>query len=249
MGKVREQSDFKSQLVLEICSIPATCAHRPRRTHFVDWYLLLRVDEDADIDTIRKQYLKFALQLHPDKNKHPQAEIAFKLVSDAYTCLSDNAKRGRFHLERLKTLCTQCNKIHHPIRIPPTNSTASKHNKGSNPTQQSRANKILRNLKNMRDRFKEEARVIENCLRTNASENETPLFNPINYHFNGYPHHRTQKESPLYNPSDYSHLRTPSYKKSDNVIYMKTGNMVRRGKHDMPIFELKSERKTFPFVV
>lgn len=40
------------------------------------------MEEDAGIDVIRKQYHKLALQLHPDKNKHPKAEVAFKLVSE-----------------------------------------------------------------------------------------------------------------------------------------------------------------------
>ncbi|KAK9161639.1 hypothetical protein Syun_007980 [Stephania yunnanensis] len=38
------------------------------------------VEENANLDAIRKQYHKLALNLHPDKNKHPKAEIAFKLV-------------------------------------------------------------------------------------------------------------------------------------------------------------------------
>ncbi|KAF5752175.1 Chaperone protein dnaJ 49 [Tripterygium wilfordii] len=89
MGRVaQEGSDIKSQLVSQICSISTAsigCAHREYgdsgRSDFIDWYSLLGVGENAGVAVIRKRYHKLALQLHPDKNKHPKAEIAFKLVS------------------------------------------------------------------------------------------------------------------------------------------------------------------------
>ncbi|KAH7538172.1 hypothetical protein FEM48_Zijuj03G0170800 [Ziziphus jujuba var. spinosa] len=59
----------------------------------VDWYGILSVNPLADDDTIRKQYRKLALTLHPDKNKSLGAEGAFKLVSEAWTLLSDKSKR------------------------------------------------------------------------------------------------------------------------------------------------------------
>ncbi|KAF9607476.1 hypothetical protein IFM89_036073 [Coptis chinensis] len=87
MVRVGEESDlYKSQLVAEICSISSNAhhcrVHSTIKTPFMDWYLLLRVDDNARSDVIRKQYRKLALQLHPDKNRHPKAEIAFKLVSE-----------------------------------------------------------------------------------------------------------------------------------------------------------------------
>ena len=157
-----QESDFKTQLVLEICSISARtvlCVHRlVSKAPFVDWYHILGVSSSFFMfmiqslkhfsgfflkwkiylhgvvsdrwkkmqermqfarDTInlvglieiysicnlhsficfyrnRKQiviflsfseewglfFLAAALQLHPDKNKHPKAEMAFKLVSE-----------------------------------------------------------------------------------------------------------------------------------------------------------------------
>ncbi|KAL6955889.1 hypothetical protein U1Q18_047485 [Sarracenia purpurea var. burkii] len=93
MGGEREESDRKSQLVTEIYNISrraSSCAHwhggiRTIRSPFIDWYLVLRVEDNADVDRIRKQYHKLALQLHPDKNKHPKAEVAFKLISESLT--------------------------------------------------------------------------------------------------------------------------------------------------------------------
>ncbi|KAF2287726.1 hypothetical protein GH714_002463 [Hevea brasiliensis] len=49
----------------------------------MDWYGILQIEQTADEATIKKQYKKFALLLHPDKNKFPGAEAAFKLIGEA----------------------------------------------------------------------------------------------------------------------------------------------------------------------
>ncbi|XP_057442858.1 uncharacterized protein LOC130734444 [Lotus japonicus] len=59
----------------------------------MDWYGILGVDPFADEETIRKKYRVLALSLHPDKNRSLGAEGAFKLVSEAWSLLSDKAKR------------------------------------------------------------------------------------------------------------------------------------------------------------
>ncbi|KHN27870.1 DnaJ like subfamily B member 14 [Glycine soja] len=61
-----------------------------------DWYGVLGVDPLADEDTVRRQYRKLALQLHPDKNKSIGADGAFKLISEAWSLLSDKAKRASY---------------------------------------------------------------------------------------------------------------------------------------------------------
>ncbi|QCD95080.1 uncharacterized protein LOC114181946 [Vigna unguiculata] len=61
-----------------------------------DWYGVLGVDSLADDDTVRRQYRKLALMLHPDKNKSIGADGAFKLVSEAWSLLSDRAKRTAY---------------------------------------------------------------------------------------------------------------------------------------------------------
>ncbi|CAA7034718.1 unnamed protein product [Microthlaspi erraticum] len=58
-----------------------------------DWYGILGVDPLADDETVKRQYKKLALSLHPDKNRFHGAEGAFKLVSDAWCLLSDKPKR------------------------------------------------------------------------------------------------------------------------------------------------------------
>ncbi|KAJ7194171.1 hypothetical protein O6H91_Y516400 [Diphasiastrum complanatum] len=73
-----------------------------------DWYRILKVDEKADLKTIKKRYKQLALMLHPDKNKNTKAEVAFKLASEAYTCLADKSMRRSFNLKRSKMLCNRC---------------------------------------------------------------------------------------------------------------------------------------------
>ncbi|CAL1409715.1 unnamed protein product [Linum trigynum] len=63
----------------------------------VDWYNVLGVSPLADDDTVRKQYRKLALALHPDKNKSLGSDGAFKLVSEAWSLLSDRDKRVAYN--------------------------------------------------------------------------------------------------------------------------------------------------------
>ncbi|MQL82798.1 hypothetical protein Taro_015271 [Colocasia esculenta] len=65
-----------------------------------DWYSILGVSTSADEDIIRKQYKISALLLHPDKNKSIGAEGAFKLISQAWSVLSDKSKRMAYDQKR-----------------------------------------------------------------------------------------------------------------------------------------------------
>ncbi|ESQ45016.1 hypothetical protein EUTSA_v10010173mg [Eutrema salsugineum] len=67
-----------------------------------DWYGILGVDPLADDEAVRKQYRKLALLLHPDKNKCKGAEGAFKLLSEAWSILSDKVRRFSYNIKRLK---------------------------------------------------------------------------------------------------------------------------------------------------
>lgn len=59
-----------------------------------DWYAILQVDRRCeDHDLIKKQYRKLALLLHPDKNRYPFADQAFKLVAEAWAVLSDARRK------------------------------------------------------------------------------------------------------------------------------------------------------------
>ncbi|KAI3459245.1 hypothetical protein Pfo_015908 [Paulownia fortunei] len=207
MGMIAGNEQEKSQLATEICNLSAratACAnlHHPhtKKSPFINWYLVLRVNENADMYGIRKQYHKLALQLHPDKNQHSKAETAFKLVSEAYFCLSDSARRAAFDLERKSISCIKCNTFPHTNTDPPTHTDV----KIRVPYQEtSRFNRVQRRMMELRTKLKEEAIIIEKCLLSNATgtrrelvnargtRRELPVFNPSDYQYKGYPQHRT----------------------------------------------------------
>ncbi|KZV21603.1 hypothetical protein F511_17628 [Dorcoceras hygrometricum] len=61
-----------------------------------DWYEILQIEKLADETTIKKQYRRLALFLHPDKNRFPGAEAAFKLICEANAVLSDPTKKSLY---------------------------------------------------------------------------------------------------------------------------------------------------------
>ncbi|XP_050312126.1 dnaJ homolog subfamily B member 12 [Anthonomus grandis grandis] len=63
-----------------------------------DYYEILCISKDATDGEIKKSYKKLALQLHPDKNKAPGADEAFKAVGNAVAVLTDIEKRKQYDL-------------------------------------------------------------------------------------------------------------------------------------------------------
>jgi molecular chaperone DnaJ len=61
-----------------------------------DYYEVLGADRSASQDDIKKAFRKLAFQLHPDRNKEPDAEEKFKEISEAYAVLSDPEKKGQY---------------------------------------------------------------------------------------------------------------------------------------------------------
>ncbi|KAL7311410.1 Chaperone protein dnaJ [Mucor circinelloides] len=59
-----------------------------------DYYKVLKVDKKCTEVEIKRSYRKLALKFHPDKNNSPGADEAFKLISKAFTVLSDPQKRA-----------------------------------------------------------------------------------------------------------------------------------------------------------
>ncbi|CAH2049696.1 unnamed protein product [Thlaspi arvense] len=64
-----------------------------------DWYKILQVEPFSPINTIRKQYKKLALILHPDKNPFAASEEAFKLVGEAFRVFSDRVQRKEYDMK------------------------------------------------------------------------------------------------------------------------------------------------------
>ncbi|CAK9138982.1 unnamed protein product [Ilex paraguariensis] len=61
-----------------------------------DYYAILGVEKSCSVEEIRKAYRKLSLKVHPDKNKAPGSEEAFKMVSKAFSCLSDDDSRRQY---------------------------------------------------------------------------------------------------------------------------------------------------------
>lgn len=80
-----------SQL-LSICDVHCS-AKKSMLGSEKDWYGVLQVEKFADEMAIKKQYRRLALFLHPDKNRFPGAEAAFKLICEANAVLSDRQKK------------------------------------------------------------------------------------------------------------------------------------------------------------
>lgn len=87
-----------SQL-LTVCEVHISAEQKVVGTE-ADWYGILQIPHTVDELSIKKQYRKLALILHPDKNKFPGAEAAFKLIGEANRVLSDQAKRSVYDIKR-----------------------------------------------------------------------------------------------------------------------------------------------------
>nr|XP_043617062.1 uncharacterized protein LOC122588909 [Erigeron canadensis] len=88
-----------------------------------DWYAILQLDSRRnDDELIKKQYRKLALLLHPDKNKYPYADSAFRLVADAWAVLSDSVRKSGYDNELFaftKVDLVASNKDKMPVRRNP----------------------------------------------------------------------------------------------------------------------------------
>ncbi|KAM0944896.1 putative DnaJ domain, Chaperone J-domain superfamily [Dioscorea sansibarensis] len=63
-----------------------------------DFYKILGLERNCTIEDVRKAYRKISLKVHPDKNNAPGSDEAFKAVSRAFQCLSNEESRKRYDL-------------------------------------------------------------------------------------------------------------------------------------------------------
>lgn len=61
-----------------------------------DYYGILALEKTCSGGEIKRAYKKHALMMHPDKNKAPQSDEAFKRIAKAFQVLSDEDKRKIF---------------------------------------------------------------------------------------------------------------------------------------------------------
>ncbi|KAJ8600863.1 hypothetical protein CTAYLR_008213 [Chrysophaeum taylorii] len=60
------------------------------------YYEVLEVPAKADTATIRKQYIRVSVKVHPDRNRSPDATRAFQRVAEAYEVLRDEDRRREY---------------------------------------------------------------------------------------------------------------------------------------------------------
>uniref|UniRef100_A0A1J3FAI9 DnaJ-like protein subfamily B member 14 n=4 Tax=Noccaea caerulescens TaxID=107243 RepID=A0A1J3FAI9_NOCCA len=82
--------------MIATCDVHSSAAEKIKGLD--NWFAILQVQPYADADSIKKQFRKLALLLHPDKNQFAGAEAAFKLVGEAKRLLSDPAKRSQYDI-------------------------------------------------------------------------------------------------------------------------------------------------------
>ncbi|MFD1064180.1 DnaJ domain-containing protein [Winogradskyella litorisediminis] len=61
-----------------------------------DYYSVLGVSKDADLETIKKAFRKKIALYHPENNKSPEAREKFDLLVEAFNVLSDGKKRAEY---------------------------------------------------------------------------------------------------------------------------------------------------------
>lgn len=82
--------------VLDIINVHV--AHEKKIKGVTDYYGIFGVDPITDEEVIKRQYKRMALSLHPDKNKSVGADGAFKILSQAWSVLSNKDKRSAYDL-------------------------------------------------------------------------------------------------------------------------------------------------------
>ncbi len=65
-----------------------------------DYFRILELPENADLDEIKAAYRKLAKSYHPDLNDAPDAAKRFIMINEAYEFLSDDTRRAYYRARR-----------------------------------------------------------------------------------------------------------------------------------------------------
>ncbi len=69
---------------------------------FIDYYIILDIDENASLDEIKSAFKRQALKWHPDRNIGLDTTKRMQEINEAYLILKDNEARKRYNLEYQK---------------------------------------------------------------------------------------------------------------------------------------------------
>jgi curved DNA-binding protein CbpA len=69
----------------------------------MDYYELLQIDATATFDEIHKAYRSLALLYHPDRNSAPGSASMMSSINEAYSVLSEPAKRQIYDKQLMRT--------------------------------------------------------------------------------------------------------------------------------------------------
>eukprot|EP00118_Oscarella_pearsei_P003640 m.15150 g.15150 ORF g.15150 m.15150 type:complete len:637 (+) comp26212_c0_seq1:334-2244(+) len=94
-----QQSNAEEQQTSQTIELPTTsdgAVERLLTCRNEDLYSILGVARHATEDEIKRHYRKQAIMVHPDKNKSPGTEEAFKILSQAFETLGDPEKKRAY---------------------------------------------------------------------------------------------------------------------------------------------------------
>jgi curved DNA-binding protein CbpA len=70
-----------------------------KSAEFIDYYEVLQISPNAELETIRRVYKLLAVRMHPDNPTTGNAE-RFRIIKLAYEVLSDPEKRAKYNADR-----------------------------------------------------------------------------------------------------------------------------------------------------
>jgi len=94
------ERDLATAFVRELLNARAGRSTAANWQSLPDYYEILQVSPNADIEVIQAAYKRLAFKNHPDRNLDPAADQRMRLLNEAYEKLSDPAKRQAYDYAR-----------------------------------------------------------------------------------------------------------------------------------------------------